>query len=101
MGCLASLLLILAIGALFTPCFTIASLTFAAATHPDQTYFWGRDTYRISAVKHSDESNWDTVSTEPPPIYWGNQPTNCTFDGKNDTIRAITGVWISHWSCHP
>jgi hypothetical protein len=84
-----------------TPYPTYISLGLYAAQNPDQIVFVGDSYSQISAVKHSDESNWDMIGSENPPIYWGAKPDNCSFTEKEDNIFSITGIWFAKWTCGP
>lgn len=98
---IGAVLLLITVAIILTPYLTYLKLGFYVAQHRDQTVFIGDNYSQISAVKHSDESNWDMVASEHPPIYWSVKPHNCTFTDKNDEIFSLTGVWIASWACHP
>lgn len=98
---MGALLLLLIVVLMLTPFPTYLRLGLHAVTYPDQTVFIGDSYSQISAVKHSNEADWDMIASKHPPLYWDVKPKNCTFDNKNDTIYAYTGIWIAEWTCHP
>lgn len=96
-----ALLLLFIVVLSFTPYPTYIRLGLYAAQNPDRTVFIGDSYSQISAVKHSDESNWDMLGSKNPPVYWGVNPKNCTFTEKEDNIFSVTGIWVAKWTCHP
>lgn len=79
----------------------VINVAMYASRHPDQTVFAVDKGGMISAVKHSNEANYDMVASENPPIYLGNKPDNCRFTDKDDFIFTLTGIWVAHWECGP
>ncbi len=96
-----ALLLLFIVALVFTPYPTYMRLGSYVINHPNQTVFTGNDYIQMSAVKHSDEGNWDLVAREYQPAYWSSKPNNCTLDGKDDLFFSLTGIWFARWRCHP
>src|SRR4051812_16151080 len=88
---------------LLSPCFACAALVSYTTLETDRTVFIGTEHFQISALKHSDEANWDMVAEEYPPLYLGAMaiPGHCRLQEKNDLIFSLTGVWVALWSCSP
>jgi hypothetical protein len=85
------------------PCLTCGFMAAYVSATPDRTVFLGTGTFQVSAVRHSDGSNWDLVAEEQPPVYLGANPNPgaCIVRHKDDTIFALTGIWVAWWDCKP